>query len=57
VIPIVIRPSIAADLYAITRIYAWNTIGAAGWKFNCWLDVFLMQRGLGPGDATPAPAA
>jgi len=55
--PIVIRPSTAADLDAITRIYAWNAIRAAGWKFGHWLDVVLMQRGLGPGDATPAPAA
>ncbi len=29
---------------------------ASGWKFNRWLDVVLMQRTLGPGDAQPAPA-
>ena len=26
---------------------------AAGWKFDRWLDVVLMQRGLGEGGATP----
>ena len=26
---------------------------AAGWKFGRWLDVVLMQKSLGPGDATP----
>jgi L-amino acid N-acyltransferase YncA len=29
-------------------------IDAAGWKFERWLDVVLMQRALGPGD-TSAP--
>ena len=32
-----------------------GVLGAAGWKFGRWLDVVLMQRALGPGDATPAP--
>lgn len=27
---------------------------AAGWKFERWLDVVLMQLELGPGDAAPA---
>ncbi|HSW02984.1 GNAT family N-acetyltransferase [Aquabacterium sp.] len=27
---------------------------SAGWKFDRWLDVVLMQRTLGPGDAAPA---
>jgi phosphinothricin acetyltransferase len=27
---------------------------AAGWKFDRWLDVVLMQKALGAGDATPA---
>lgn len=27
---------------------------AAGWKFGRWIDVVLMQRALGAGDATPA---
>ena len=30
---------------------------AAGWKFGRWLDVVLMQRSIGSGSATPAPAA
>jgi L-amino acid N-acyltransferase YncA len=34
-----------------------GTIRAAGWKFERWLDVVVMQKGLGAGDATPAPAA
>ncbi len=32
-----------------------GTIHAAGWKFERWLDVVVMQRHLGPGDAA-APA-
>ena len=32
-----------------------GTIRAAGWKFERWLDVVLMQRQLGPG-AAAAPA-
>jgi L-amino acid N-acyltransferase YncA len=32
-----------------------GTIRAAGWKFDRWLDVVVMQRHLGPGAAT-APA-
>lgn len=30
---------------------------AAGWKFGRWLDVVLMQKSLGAGDATPAEDA
>jgi phosphinothricin acetyltransferase len=30
---------------------------AAGWKFGRWLDVVLMQRALGEGNATDAPDA
>jgi len=29
---------------------------SAGWKFDRWLDVVLMQRAIGSGDAVP-PAA
>ena len=29
-----------------------GTIRAAGWKFERWLDVVLMQKRLGPGDTT-----
>ena len=32
-----------------------GTIAAAGWKFDRWLDVVVMQRQLGAGAAT-APA-
>ncbi len=34
-----------------------GTIKAAGWKFDRWLDVVVMQKALGGGDATPAAAA
>ena len=30
-----------------------GVLKAAGWKFERWLDVVLMQRHLGQGDATP----
>ena len=33
-----------------------GVLKASGWKFDRWLDVVLMQRGLGPGAALPAPA-
>lgn len=31
-----------------------GVLKAAGWKFGRWLDVILMQRALGLGDASPA---
>jgi L-amino acid N-acyltransferase YncA len=34
-----------------------GTIRSAGWKFDRWLDVVIMQKTLGPGDATAGPAA
>jgi len=34
-----------------------GTLRAAGWKFDRWLDVVIMQKALGPGAATPGPAA
>ena len=34
-----------------------GTLRAAGWKFGRWLDVVLMQRPLGHGDATPGADA
>ena len=34
-----------------------GTLKAAGWKFDRWLDVVMMQRSLGSGSATPAPPA
>ena len=36
---------------------ATGTIKAAGWKFDRWLDVVIMQKSLGLGDAAPAPSA
>ncbi len=33
-----------------------GTIRAAGWKFDRWLDVVVMQKSLGAGDSRPAPA-
>ena len=33
-----------------------GVLKASGWKFDRWLDVVLMQRALGSGDALPAPA-
>jgi L-amino acid N-acyltransferase YncA len=30
-----------------------GTIAAAGWKFDAWRDVVVMQRSLGPGAALP----
>ena len=32
-----------------------GVLKASGWKFDRWLDVVLMQRALGSGDALPAP--
>jgi L-amino acid N-acyltransferase YncA len=29
-------------------------LSACGWKFDRWLDVVMMERALGAGDATPA---
>ena len=31
-----------------------GTLRAVGWKHGRWLDTVLMQRELGPGDATPS---
>ncbi len=31
-----------------------GTLQSSGWKFDRWLDTVLMQRPLGPGDASPA---
>jgi phosphinothricin acetyltransferase len=30
-----------------------GTMKSAGWKFDRWLDVVVMQRALGPGDSRP----
>jgi phosphinothricin acetyltransferase len=34
-----------------------GVLRAAGWKFGRWLDVVLMQKRLGFGEAVPAPEA
>ena len=34
-----------------------GTLRAAGWKFGRWLDVVILQRRLGLGDAAAAPEA
>ena len=34
-----------------------GVLKAAGWKFDRWLDVVLMQRALGAGDTRPAAAS
>ena len=34
-----------------------GAIHAAGWKFDRWLDVVLMQKALGPGSSRPALAS
>ncbi len=34
-----------------------GTIRAAGWKFDRWRDVVVMQKSLGFGDRTPPPPA
>ena len=33
-----------------------GVLRSAGWKFDRWLDVVLMQKALGPGDRSAAPA-
>lgn len=30
-----------------------GTIASCGWKFERWLDIVLMEKVIGPGDATP----
>jgi phosphinothricin acetyltransferase len=42
-------------LHAALGFRAAGRIESAGWKFERWLDVVLMQRVLGRGSATPAP--
>ena len=56
----VIGDSANAGSIAVHRACGFEHTGvfrAAGWKFDRWLDVVLMQKALGPGDATPGPAA
>jgi phosphinothricin acetyltransferase len=30
-----------------------GTVRSCGWKFGRWLDIVMMERGLGAGDTTP----
>ena len=34
-----------------------GTVKSCGWKFNRWLDIVLMEKTLGAGDATPPQEA
>jgi len=34
-----------------------GTIESCGWKFDRWLDIVLMEKALGAGDATPPESA
>ena len=53
----VIGDSANAGSIGVHRALGFEPAGvlkAAGWKFGRWIDVVLMQRALGAGDATPA---
>lgn len=53
----VIGDSDNAGSIAVHRRCGFTDVGvmrAAGWKFDRWLDVVIMQRALGEGDRTPA---
>jgi len=55
----VIGDSANAGSIGVHRALGFSDAGvlkAAGWKFGRWLDVVLMQKALGPGAATDAPA-
>ncbi len=52
----VIGDSANAGSIGVHRALGFEDAGvlkASGWKFDRWLDVVLMQRALGAGDATP----
>jgi L-amino acid N-acyltransferase YncA len=34
-----------------------GTIASCGWKFGRWLDIVLMDKSIGAGDATPPEGA
>ena len=44
----------SVGLHAALGFEHTGVLKAAGWKFGRWLDVVLMQRALGDGDAKPA---
>jgi len=41
-------------LHAAAGFTKVGALAIVGWKFERWLDVVIMQRALGPGDARPA---
>ncbi len=56
----VIGDSANAGSIAVHRSLGFESCGvmrSAGWKFDRWIDVVLMQRSLGLGDTTPPNAA
>ena len=56
----VIGDSANAASIAVHRSAGFAPVGvlkSCGWKFGRWLDVVLMDRALGDGDATPPEAA
>jgi L-amino acid N-acyltransferase YncA len=44
------------QLHAALGFEHTGVLRASGWKFERWLDVVLMQRALGQGQAVPPPA-
>jgi L-amino acid N-acyltransferase YncA len=56
----VIGDAANAGSIAVHRACGFEEAGrlrAAGWKFDRWLDVVMMQKSLGAGDTTPPDAA
>ena len=52
----VIGDSANTGSIAVHRTFGFEPVGtirSAGWKFERWLDVVLMQKSLGHGDAHP----
>ena len=50
------RDSANTGSIAVHRAFGFEPVGtirSAGWKFDRWLDVVLMQKSLGHGDANP----
>jgi phosphinothricin acetyltransferase len=45
--------SASINLHAAFGFLRVGTLRSAGFKFGRWVDSVLMQRMLGPGDATP----
>ena len=56
----VIGDSANAGSVGVHRSLGFSQVGvlkSCGWKFGKWLDVVLMEKSLGEGDATPPTAA